>query len=84
MGMGSAFVLISSSLLTIIVHIAFALGVYVDGKRMMQQKMGPFLAGPFIWALLIYVGGPYLIVIYWVIHYSTLRRQPTSDSAPNN
>jgi len=82
MSIGATFVLISS-LLSIIAHIAFALGVYIDGKRMMQQRTGPFLAGPFIWALLVFVGGPYLIAIYWLIHYSTLRQQPASESDQN-
>lgn len=73
---------IISSLLGVIAHLGFAIGVYIDGKRMLQQRMGPFLAGPFIWAIMTFAGGIVVIAAYWAIHYSTLRRQPSSDSAP--
>ena len=74
------FVALISTLLGVIAHLGFALGVYIDGKRMFQQKTGPFLAGPFIWAIMTFAGGILTIVAYWVIHYSTLRPRFTPDS----
>ena len=76
-GVSMAFI---SMLLGIIAHIGFALGVYTDGKRMFAQKTGPFLAGPFIWAIMTFAGGILTIVAYWAIHYSTLRPRFTPDS----
>ena len=67
-----------------VIHVAFAIGAYVDGRYMLEQKRGPFLVAPFIWALSILVGGIPVVVAYWAIHHSTLRPRPTSDSAPLN
>ena len=67
-----------------VIHVAFAIGTYLDGRYMLEQKRGPFLVTPFIWALVVLVGGVPAVVVYWVIHHSTLRPRPSSESAPGN
>jgi len=73
---------IISCLIGFVIHFAFAIGVHIDAKHMYQEKKGPFLAGPGIWTLATLVGGIPVVVVYWVIHHSTLRPRPPSDSSP--
>ena len=67
--------------LVLVVHIAFALGVWLDVQRMTaMEKRSTFAAGGFIWTLAVLVGGVFVLTVYWLIHHSTLRREnPTAD-----
>ena len=71
-------------LFTFLLHIVFAAGAYRDACYIFQRKRGPFLVGPFFWALAVLVGGMPIVALYWAIHHSTLRPRPTPDSASAN
>jgi hypothetical protein len=56
--------------ITAIIHIAFAIEVYLDVQ---PRNQGTFLVGRLIWALATLLGGVVTVGIYWAIHHSTLR-----------
>lgn len=51
----------------LVIHIAFAIGVYKDAKSRVTV-----LVSPFIWSLTVLFGGVYLAGGYWLIHHSIL------------
>lgn len=55
--------------LIIIVHIAFAAGVFADAS----ERRGLQFVAPFVWALATLVGGVFVAGVYWAVHCSTLR-----------
>ncbi|HSI61533.1 MAG TPA: hypothetical protein VLE43_00405 [Candidatus Saccharimonadia bacterium] len=62
--------------LTTVVHICFALAVWVDAGQMeQQQRRTTFLVGGGLWALATLLGGVFVAGIYWAVHHSTLRPQ---------
>ncbi len=64
-------------LLTAIVHIAFAIAVWVDtGQMAVRQHRSTFLVGGGLWALATLIGGIMVVAVYWLVHHSTLRPQP--------
>ena len=63
-----------------IVHIAFAFGVLIDANRWSKRHMRLFLVPSLIWALAVLVGGLLVVVVYWLIHYSTLRPRPNDST----
>lgn len=69
-GMGLSFTL-GIWVLSIIVHIAFCIGVYRDASRIRTVFVG---AG--MWAFATLLGGVFTAVAYWVLHHSSLCRQP--------
>jgi len=52
---------------SIIIHIAFCIGVYRDAKNMKT-----IFVGPGIWALATLLGGVFTAVAYWIVHHSSL------------
>jgi hypothetical protein len=63
-------------ILLLIVHVQFALAVYEDGLRLNLGPKGTLLVGPGMWGFATFVMGPFLAAVYWLIHHSTLHRQP--------
>jgi len=63
--------------LVFIVHIIMALAVNGDAKRLIANRGGLFLFGPFLWGWIVLIFGLPGFVVYWAIHHSTLR-----DSKP--
>jgi uncharacterized membrane protein len=63
-------------LLLLIVHVSFALGVYEDALRMHFGPKGTLFVGPGMWMFATVMLGPFLAALYWLMHHSTLRRQP--------
>ena len=53
--------------LTVIVHPAFAVGVYRDASA-----RPTYLVGTLIWTLATLVGGVLTVVAYWLVHISSL------------
>jgi len=59
--------------LTILIHVLFALAVWQDGTGLVQHGSRLIFVGPAIWALATLLGGVFVAVAYWLVHYSTLR-----------
>ena len=59
------------SLVTVIVHIAFAFAVLFDAGNRRQQARLQFV-GPGIWFLATLLGGIVVVAVYWLMHHSTL------------
>lgn len=58
------------ALVTVIVHVYFALAVFQDAKRLKPV----FVVGG-VWALATLAGGVFVAAIYWVMHHSDLVRR---------
>ena len=67
-------------ILTILVHIVFAVAVYQDAKRLQTLT---FL-GPVLWCVVTLVGGVITAGIYWVMHHSLLNPAIVADSTDSN
>ncbi|TLD70843.1 hypothetical protein FEM03_11085 [Phragmitibacter flavus] len=64
---------------TVVVHVAFALAVWIDAKEvMLRTGARTFLVGAGLWGLGILVTGVLGAGIYWLIHHSTLRLGPVT------
>ncbi len=59
---------------TIIIHVVFAIAVYRDAASLNTRGTGTVFVGPAIWCLTVLFGGVFLAAIYWVIHHSSFRR----------
>ncbi len=62
--------------LTAVVHIGFAGAVWADAGDLKRREQGPVLTGPFFWTAATLLGGVFVAGIYWLMHHSTLSRQP--------
>lgn len=58
---------------TAMVHIAFAIGVFVDAVRVQNDRgsQTEIVPGP-MWAFATLVGGVFVVAACWLIHHSTL------------
>jgi hypothetical protein len=63
---------IAGFVLMVIVHVAFAVGVYRDATTTLQTRTVWFVS-PFIWAVATLLGGVLVATAFWVVHYSRLR-----------
>lgn len=57
-------------LIVLIVHVAFAIGVYSSATSLEGE---PELVGPGIWTLATLIMGPLMALAYWAIHHSALK-----------
>ncbi|HEX8297292.1 MAG TPA: hypothetical protein VF593_13395 [Chthoniobacteraceae bacterium] len=68
--------------LTVVVHIAFALGVWEDTRLLsLHLRRKTFLVGGGMWALATLLGGVLVAAIYWAVHHSSLRPQTSLTAA---
>ena len=58
----------------VIVHIVLAMAVWQDGKRLDRDGRPTFFVDPFFWALMTLMCGLLVVLVYWLMHHSTLRR----------
>ena len=63
---GIAFVI-----LTVLIHIVFAIAVYRDATRLDRVRT-LIIAGPAIWGIATLIGGVITAAIYWAMHHSRL------------
>ena len=64
---------ICASVITLIVHIAFAIALFRDATNLPADRK-PIFVGPMIWFLGALVGGMFVAAIYWVMHHSRLNQ----------
>ena len=65
--------------ITLIVHIAFAIAVFRDATylrdpRNLRAARRPIFVGRMIWLLATLVGGVFVAAIYWIMHHSRLNQ----------
>ena len=74
-GMGGIFVLLTL-ILTVIVHIGFALAVYSNARYNRDTlSHSSVFVGPVIWGIATLLGGVFVAATYWLIHHSKLRAE---------
>ena len=59
----------------VIVHLTLTVAVWADGARMDRDGRPTFFVGPFFWAFMTLMGGLLVVLVYWLMHHSTLRRE---------
>lgn len=57
-----------------VVHVLFALGVARDAAQQQANGAQVKFVEPLVWGLAAIVGGFFMVIVYWVFHYSTFRR----------
>jgi len=63
-------------LVTIVVHITFAVGVFSDAQKLAPSGRRCRFVEPFVWMLAVLLGGVVPAALYWALHHSTLCREP--------
>ncbi len=66
-----ALLAIAVAVLTILIHIVFAIAVYRDATRL-DRTRNLIIVGPGIWCIATLVGGVITVAIYWAMHHSRL------------
>jgi len=56
-----------------VVHLVFAIGVYRDAVHLTSKQDFTFAAAPLTWAAATLLGGVFALLVYWLIHHSSLR-----------
>ena len=59
-----------------VVHICFTIGVWRDSEELQTAGRRMVLVNDVVWALATLLGGLSTAAIYWVLHHSTLRKDP--------
>ena len=57
--------------LTVIVHLCFAVAVFLDARKLPRK---PIFVLPIVWSVATLLGGLFVAVAYWVIHHSRLNQ----------
>lgn len=61
--------------LTAIIHIVFASAVAKDAGQLHKRNQTTILVSGIVWAFATLVGGVFVAVGYWFVHYSSLMRR---------
>ena len=59
------------AILTVLIHIVFAIAVYRDATRL-DHTRALIIVGPGIWCIATLIGGVITAAIYWAMHHSRL------------
>ena len=73
---------IGTTLLTILMHVVFAVAVYRDATRLDRTRT-LIIVGPAIWGIATLVGGVITAAIYWAMHHSRLNPDIPTTSTEN-
>lgn len=60
--------------LLLAINVLFALGVMRDATAQNAAGRKAFFADAPIWGLTVLIGGLFAVIVYWIFHHSTLRR----------
>jgi phage shock protein PspC (stress-responsive transcriptional regulator) len=60
--------------LTALVHLLFAAGVAKDIGNMTKRNLFPQLVPGYVWVLASLLSGVWAVLIYWLMHHSSLAR----------
>lgn len=69
------------AIMSLIVHIVFALGVYDVATRWVRWRR-VYFAGPVVWSLATLIGGVFVAAVFWLLHFSTLSAQDDFELDP--
>ena len=72
-GLAVGAIAICASVITAVVHIAFAIALFRDATNLPADRK-PIFVGRIIWFLATLVGGVFVAAIYWVMHHSRLNQ----------
>jgi hypothetical protein len=61
--------------LPIILNLIFAVAIFIDARRLRQTNCPTRFVPPVLWALTALGAGLLGVALYWMIHYSTLKRK---------
>jgi|GEM_PF-1218169 hypothetical protein len=64
--------------ISVIIHVCFAIGVNRDAARREQHAQDTVFVGRLCWTFATLLGGPFMAGLYWVMHRSTLAPAPES------
>ena len=70
------------SVITLIVHISFAVAVFRDTTRLPESRR-PIFVGRIVWFLATLIGSVFVAGIYWVMHHSRLNQSVTATPPEN-
>ena len=70
-------------LLNALLHIIFAAGVARDVAQFNRIKASPHFVSGMIWVLATLIGGVFVLLVYWLIHHSSLGRSTFMSSKEN-
>jgi len=70
---------IVTAVLTVLIHIIFAVAIYRDAIRL-DHRQRLMIVGPKIWCIATLVGGVMTVGIYWAMHHSRLNPAIATDS----
>lgn len=78
-GLAVGAIAIGASVITAVVHIAFAIALFRDATylrdpRNLRAPRKPIFVGRIIWFLATLIGGVFVAAIYWVMHHSRLNQ----------
>lgn len=59
-------------MLSVIVNVFFAFGVYSDALRLRRTVNTTILVNPAMWLFATLLGGVLVAALYWILHHSTL------------
>ena len=61
-------------LLTLCVHLLFAMSIYFDATHMEAENKQVYFVGPLAWSLVTLFLGLFAVYVYWIMHHSNLRK----------
>lgn len=68
------------TLIPFIINVLLAAGVADDAGELNRSGEQTRFVGPIAWALATVFGGVFVVLAYWLIHRSVLRRDPNNNS----
>jgi uncharacterized membrane protein (UPF0182 family) len=70
-------ILLLVTFINVVLHLIFASAVAKDAGELTKLGRSTYLVSGIVWAFATLVGGVFIAVAYWLMHYSTLARGKT-------